>query len=457
MAAKVGRQHTSIRERWQIHETTSRGLCQLGFLAFAVLPLLICLTFCSLQFIPAYQRLRAGWWEQWLAAKLGVDVSVVAFEAQAPEKFALHGVRLSNPETGASIGRVALVEVQRVGGQWGLRLNHPVLEERQVPQAWDIVHDWFLCRPQQYTQAARISMHELKIHSPDGDQELKDISIKLIPSSKALLVAMGFQWSDGRPQTSTSLSATNEPQSQLIIKRYHDVELPKTELQLRTGATPLPCMLAKGLIPHIERMGSEARFDGVLNLETRGEHWSGRITNGCFSSVDLGQLTWNSGTSITGTGRMTVEHAAFHDRGLELARGRIEVENGQIPSPLLVAACKHLEIGLRSMNTVSHYAFDRLGFFVDLRYSSINLAGGVEDAHGPLAARLESQWPQTLPLDRVIAVLDEGSPEQTAPAGNAANTIPESWLAKHAMLWLPLGPDQTSDSNPGFRLMSQSP
>ena len=149
------------------------------------------------QFLPTYQRHQAKLWEQLLSSRLGVSVKVAAYESRAPERFALHEIRLNHPETGANIGRVRMAEVQRSDGEWAIRLTQPELEECELATAWKIAHDWFLCRPQTGAKAARVGMSELTIRTGQGKQRvLRDVTTTLLPATEATLLNIQFRPSD---------------------------------------------------------------------------------------------------------------------------------------------------------------------------------------------------------------------------------------------------------------------
>jgi hypothetical protein len=441
-----------VRLRWHLHESTARGLAQLAFVLLGVVPMLLCLAASAIQFWPGYQRMRVGRWEDWLSSQLGVEVSVSAFEARAPERFALHGIHLRHPETQASIGRVRLVEAQWSGSQWAVRLTQPELEGRQLATAWRIVHDWFLCRPQRYAAAARIGMSELTVHDPvSGDNRLSDVTLQMIPTAAAVLVKIGFELDD--PEAA-QLAATDDNQAkhaQLIIKRHHGREMLRTEMQLRTGVHPLPCSLVTGVFPAVDRLGQDARFAGVFELDISGAAWQARVHNGSFSQVDFGKWTQGSGVSVSGQGEVFfLEQAILNRQRLEYARGGAMVRHGQVSPRLFFALGKHLGVSLRDTNPVSSYGFDQLSFAFEIGHSKLQLAGAMEDVHGGLAVRDQSKWNEPLSLECVVAALADCCSPASTP--NELEMVSSSWLSKQAIVWLPLGEQQLQTALRAMRL-----
>lgn len=133
--------------KWQMHESSQRGLCRAAFVLLGVLPLLAVIVLSVAQYIPAYQARRAASWSSWLSNRLGVNVQIAAVELLAPERYVLHGLKIAHPESRAALGRVRSVAVSHEGAAWVIKLDTPELETRQLATTWQMLHDWFVCRP----------------------------------------------------------------------------------------------------------------------------------------------------------------------------------------------------------------------------------------------------------------------------------------------------------------------
>ncbi|MCA9134827.1 MAG: hypothetical protein KDA45_16780, partial [Planctomycetales bacterium] len=391
---------------WKVHETTARGLCQLTFALLGLLPLLFCLVWSGLHFLPAYHRLRAQQWEQSLSAQLGVHVSLAAFEARTPERFALHGMHLTHPETGVSLGRIRLVEVERKAGQWSLRLTEAELERRQLAATWKIVHDWVLCRPQQHAQALKIAIDQLTLRAASSQEQLREIAVQLLPTREALLANVEFRLADSASLPSNGQAAGAQA-TQWIIKRHHGRDQAKTEMWLKTGDTPLPCGLVVGLVPRAELLGTAATFTGTLHLTAYDNTWWAQLTETTFAGVDMSQLTLASDVPLSGTGELYLKQAALGPQRLEYAHGHSVIRHGRMASQLFLALGRHLGIALRPTNAVSSYGFDSLQFGFDLRQAQLRLLADAQDVHGTLALRDRAEEP--IALQRLIAVLADCS------------------------------------------------
>ncbi len=435
------------RSTWQVHESTARALCQLTFLLAGVLPLALCLYWSAQQFLPTYQRHQAKQWEQWLTAHLGVAVTVAAYESRAPDRFALHEIRLSHPETAAAIGRVRLAEVERREGKWAIRLTQSELEGSELATAWRIAHDWFLCRPRPAAQAARVGMDELTIHSAPGQKHtLRELTMSLLPTPQATLLSMQFR-SDGP----LAARPANDKPMQWIVKRHHTAAGLKTEMQLRTETHEIPIGLLTGLAPWVERLGTDAQFSGTLDVDLRHDAWRAMLAGGKLSKIDLATLTSDADARVSGMGQVQFEQLALSQRGIELAYGRGEIRDGSMAAGLFHSLGKYLGVTARETNQVSAYGFESLEFAVHIRQPSLHLWAQMSDAQGLLAAR--QQWEQAVPLENVVAALancaDPGV--VTAQASELAN-LPTTWLSKQALVWLPLGDPQWQAAQARLRM-----
>ncbi len=464
------------RPTWQLHESTARGLCQLAFVLLGVLPLGCCLVFSAQQFLPTYQRQQATCWEQWLSSQLGVKVRVAAYESRAPGRFALHEIRLLHPETGALIGRARVAEAQRSQGKWAIRLTQPELEANELATAWRIAHDWFLCRPQTSSLAARIGASQLTIQSARQPQVLHDITLTILPTADATLLSFQFQPQPGAvasstvsPQATQSSGQPKGPQpAQWIVKRHHQQSGLKTEMQLRSGTAPLPCGLLAQAIPWLDKLGVQATFAGNLDIELRDSTWRAMVTAGHLAGVELAELTGDSEAAISGRGEVQLEQFIISQTGIEWIRGRALIESGQMTAGLFHALGKYLDVSLREMNEVQAYGFDRCEFEFDIRQPNLYLCCQMDDAHGPLAARSMPQWEQPLPLENIVAALascssnpllraNENTTDNQLRTGPAPAQLPTTWLSKQALVWLPMGDPKWQAAQAELRLSALPP
>jgi hypothetical protein len=423
------------RNRFQLHESTQRGLCRLSFGLFGLLPLVCCLAFSAVQFLPAYHRWRAAAWEQWLSTQLGIEIELAAIENRAPDRWVLHGVRLLHPESGATLGCVPRVEVLARGGRWSVLLDEPELEGRQLTATWKMVHDWFLCRPQQYSRAAAIGANRLIIRGVDKTDEFSNIIVRMQPEQSELALDIQFRMSGEK------IAAKKEPASLLKIRRNHTENRLMTNLQLQT-ATPLPCQLFHGLLPSTANFGEGATFTGLLDWQMRNAEWQLQLSDVNLQQVDFGNLGRWLGNKLSGRGMIYVHQATISNNHLETAVATIAAESGSISSDLLFNLAKHLDIELRQTNPVAVHAFESAFFTINIEPQWLQLAGRLpgdallSDAIGPLARRAQERWGTSVPLAKLIDLLQDSDVDTDSHSQSVARGL--SPVARIALRWLPL-------------------
>lgn len=437
--------------KWRVHESTARSACRLAFLTLGLLPLALCLVWSAQVFLPTYQRQQSSSWESMLSAQLGTRLKIAAVEALAPQRFALHEIRLLHAETGVEMGRVRRADVERGGGKWVVRLTDAELEGAQLAETWKAFHDWFLCRPRHAAHAAVIEMDALTLHGAGGSRGLQDMLVELRPGSDTTELLIQFRHAMVQAPGKQTGAGQLLPSSELNFTRYHQSTQQRTEVQLQTGTAPLACSLLAPLSPLLGRLGDLATFTGTLDATLDSANWKLRITNGQLRNLDVAQLTANSEAAVSGQGDMTFKELVVGQSGIEAAYGLGEIRSGKMTSGLFHALGKHLGVALRPTNQVSSYGFDRCDFGFDLREPSLYLYCALSDALGPLAARSQAEWGEPLPLENIIAALQSCAveTEQMQPP-----RLPTTWLTKQALMWLPLGSEQAQAAKAQLRLSS---
>lgn len=456
------------RSKWRVHESTARALCRFAFVALGLLPLTLCLVWSAREFLPTYQRQQSSRWEQWLSSQIGAQLKIAAVESLAPQRYALHEVRLLHSETSVELGRAQRADIERSGGKWLVTLIKPELEGAELTTTWKSFHDWFLCRPRNAAHAAWVGMEQLTIHERSGPRILHNLSLNLLPGVDSSVLSIQFR---PKPDHSTEVSTTNsipeneKPKlSELIVKRNHKTTGLTTQLQLRTGESQFACSLLFPLSPVVDRLGNGATFSGTIDIDVSRDAWRFEITDGLFQSVDMARLTADTEAVMSGQGTVQFVHLIATNTGLEAARGAGEILTGKMTQGFFQALGKHLGVRLRETNQVSSHGFDNCKFAFDVREPNLYLICSMSDAlsgsQGPLAERPDSLAQQALPLENIIFALQSCN-VTSAPAGQAigqSSSLPATRLAKQALVWLPLGDEQSRAAQAELRFSAnQSP
>lgn len=401
---------------YQLHESTRRGLCRLAFVLLGLAPLLLCLALCVAEFLPSYHRSRASQWESWLSSQLGVTVEIASVENLSPQRYALHGVRFTHPETKGTIGRATKVDVFSAQEQLHVHLQGTEIESRDLAAAWKMTHDWFLCRPALHIKPIVLKMDSLTVHGLAQETRLHHIALHLQPQSEALQLDIRFH--------STASIATEQTQSKLAIRRNHQASRLGTTIELN-AMSPLPCPLLSGLVPALDRLGSNATFVGSVQLELLASTWSAAVSKAEFQQVDFAQLTRDTSTAMTGIGTIQVERAQLVQDRMRSMLVTANVGPGRINNTFLQAIERHLEFDAReaTSGSVALQTFDQAALSLYLDHEGLVIVGQIQDQLGSLATRTTDKWKRenTLELQRIIDVLN-----------------PSTAAARNAFAWLPM-------------------
>jgi hypothetical protein len=441
--------------KWQMHESSQRGLCRAAFVLLGALPLLFVILFSIAQFIPVYQQHRADAWSTTLSGRLGVDVQVAAVESLAPERFVLHGIRLSHPESQASLGRIRSVLVHRKGAVWSIQLDQPDLETRQLATTWQMIHDWFVCRPQSTQPAIRIECDGLRLRDGNLDQSLEpsleQIAVEIYSQTERTVVGAEFRMPTAEPGA--------KPCMLRIVRQHSDRHL-STVLEFDSGPTGLPCKLISPVFPLVQQLGDRALFLGNLSLHQRNNTWQADVTKSSLKGIDFGRLASGLDFRFTGEGSLEFKNVRVTDRGLQYALCLVTADYGRIDGNLLIASQQMLGVSLpRPVQTanVELHSFDQLRAWFEIAPGTLSLVGGIEhslpdkigprrlvpgtmiaDAAGEIAVRSSIE---PMPLQNLVSTLAYSQGVSVASANSSANSV--GWLAQRAVWWLPLENSRT--------------
>lgn len=332
---------------------------------------------------------------------------------------------------------------------WSIKLDEPELETRQLSATWQMIHDWFVCRPQASAPTIRIECENLRIRDADAEQSLEQIAVEIYAQSERTVVGAQFRM--------PSAAADSKPALLRIVRQHGDRHL-STVLELDSGQTGLPCNLISPVLPLAKQLGPAAIFMGQLSLHQRNHAWQINLSKSWFAGIDFGQLSSSIGTRLTGNGRIWCESLKVTERGLQNIIGGVIVEHGRIDENLLNASERLLGVTLPrqvQMANVEWHSFEKLCGMFEISPGLLKLAGAVEptalrtlppgtlisDAAGEIAVRAEYEKP--IPLQNLAAALGYAPSVATASAtsgpSGTTNSLDSSWFAQRAAWWLPLG------------------
>lgn len=445
----------STSKRWQLHESTVRGLCRVAFVVCAFLP--VCLTILLVigQRTPVYHQWLIGNWERQLSEQLGVTVDIVAVETMTPTRARLHGVKLSHPESRVPVGRIRTIDIRWNHQTVDAELFQLEIDGRQLRSTSRLLHDGVVCHPS-FGRSTRVIAKEFSMRNSVGTFNATNLTVDVrslmetATQQEQTDILASCDW----PASEKKSDATR---IELRLKRFHDLANMKTLLELDTKGNSLPCNLLADALPSIRNLGSDAQFMGRLELIAREQDWQAEFKNAFLTQIDFGQLSAHSTVRLSGQGLLWMEQAAVNSIGLQKCSAVLRIGEGRIDQSLLSATQRWLGVSLPREIEQAHvqmHSFNQLeiGFAVGL--NELKFIGRVDnsgtivaDSVGSIAVRSNGA---PIPLQNVVGCLhDASSSVNTASTFSSGN-----WLTSAAARWLPLlgSPQAATQSDDGVLL-----
>ncbi|MFY8200605.1 MAG: hypothetical protein ACOVLE_08045 [Pirellula staleyi] len=302
------------RKRIRIHESTQRELCRILFLFLALIPLVVVTCYSLVRITPGYQSYQKELWQQRISDNLGVDVRFSSIEFPSPERFRAHNFVCLHPETGKQILKVDKINAAMDRSGWTVDLVSPELNGPQIQGAMQVIHDWFLCRPQKSASLLRLSVPEILVFDGAENTKFQNVEVGLQPTETTSTLYLKF-----------SIAGQNFSESStLVIKRHHALASPTTHLELISNDISIPCRLLAKRFPTLHELGNDASFRGTMAWTQNDQNWDANIA-GLFESVDLGIVTAPIGSPIHGIANLLIDQAFIADDRLLLAKGALDL------------------------------------------------------------------------------------------------------------------------------------
>ncbi len=211
--------------------------------------------------------------------------------------------------------------------------------DRSFRSAWRLIHDRFLCRPEQTSLPLQIAANDLTIHSRTGALTLRDVD--------AWIRSAGATRSRQRSSACRRSPLSDSPIN-INVRRDRSGATPSTLWTLNTSGTPLPCSALAEYLTPMESLGTDAMFSGTLRWHLQGKQWWVDLGGSRFEQVSLDRLFEQHAHRLSGTAKIHLERCRIepHNRRSDVS-GSIRAENGLIGRSLLYSVHKHLEFDVR--------------------------------------------------------------------------------------------------------------
>ncbi|GIW98621.1 MAG: hypothetical protein KatS3mg111_1954 [Pirellulaceae bacterium] len=442
----------------RLHESTSRGLCRATIVLLAIVPLVATLAFSAWIHLPLYRQQAQKYWERQFASALGAITKVSGLRREAPGSTYLEELQFYHPESGEPLGSAHGLHVVRRGDQWLLHIDHMEMEASKLASAWWVMEPYVLRRPAQVAVAS-LKVERVRIADTTSrtSTELTDLRIAFLPDATASRLSVEWQWA-ARSDDSRSSPGTPDsqhPSPRVNIKRLHKEEGLPTLIQLRTGATPLPCSMLASFWPSVRTLGRNATVEGIIDWRADHGRWQLLVNRDeraaaetaphqagglLIRNIDYARLPWQQDLAMTGQGWVWLSQARIEGGSIQLLRGAIQSGPGRISHGLLTLCHSHLGLQLApgiATSNVPILPYDQALVHFQIAPATFQIAGAMEggaaivDRNGPLAQRPD--WHTPLPLQLLAGALD------TVLAPSLSDHPAEKdRLLRMASSWLPL-------------------
>ena len=392
-----------------MHERTRRAVARLLFVLGCAMPTSITLLIVLITFTPWYANYRRARLESELSRRIGLKVSIESAEYPAPATVRLNGVKLLEPETGAEVARVRLVTWIATDEKTAVRLSQPEVQSAQLPFAWRVIHDRFLCQPDLTLVPVRIAADDLTLHSKTGALTLRDVDSWLRPVPRgveAMIQCVPAERDDRSP-------------IHISVIRDRSEQTPATDWTMNTGEQSLPCSAIAEYFPAMKMLGPEAVFQGTMRWKVDHASWSIDLGGSRFDRIDLSELSHGMTNHLTGDASLVLERCHIEPRkSLDLS-GTLLAGSGFVSQSLLQQLQTQMDFSVSPLieGDARDWPYEKLAIRFDLFGPDMKLEGVCNQQRG-----LEH-----LPPGIVFSVAGRGL--------SACPPIRQSWVGLARALW----------------------
>jgi hypothetical protein len=329
---------------------------------------------------PWYRDWEKREWERTVSRTLGIDIEAKTFRWTAPYQFRADQVEIRHPETHAILGRIGGIDGLMKTQGWSVILDEPAIDGEQLDRGMDVLHDWFLCRPQTSTHLLALAIpNGMTIHHGVHKTTLDRIDIVFRPSERISAIQAKWRLED-QPFGEVSLH----------VSREHLPNDSTTRMELSSPSTWLPCSIANERFPFWKWTGQGSRFRGVIQYQESDRTWDAMLA-GEVQEIDLSSMTSSLGSPVQGAGSLVLE--SFHVRNGRILKGvgEFQSQGGNANRKWLQRVAEHLRLPATwQQGSVDTLPIEQVGFRFALSPSGIRIEGTLPSPADwpPVAARL---------------------------------------------------------------------
>ena len=339
---------------------------------------------------PTLTTVAWGWWLNQPAHRenirlaiselLGAELRVAEVCYPLPGVTVFTQVEWADPETGQTLGKAERLQVVRTGERWNVSATRPEIMLDDSGQ----LHAWLerLLRTPLGQQLPHLTWDaaEVTLHSGKVSQSFTGVQGWFVPTNQGNQLTAKFHLA-GSPHTIAS---------ELAISRLRTAKPPATQLTLRTGPTPLPCILLSRHGELADLLGPRSTFAGEVQWVEQGHGWRGELS-GRLKDINLYRLMHHRFPhTLSGIGEATVAYAKWSEGRLEEAEGRLDAGPGTVSGSLLQSLAHALQMRLPSTPHMEQLLpYDELSVAFQMQGPELALRGTCGGA-GPAVFRIDA-------------------------------------------------------------------
>ncbi len=358
-----------------MHERTQRAIARMTFVFCCAVPTLVTCVIIAVTWTPWWHRRSLAAIEASLSRDTGLVLQIADFKRAAPSTLCLYGVEIFEPETGHEVARVREIQWVQRGQEVSILLQQPELQSSELAHTWKMIHDRFVCRPEQTSSAVQLAANDLTIHSRTGPLTLRDVDAWIRPRVGENAVEATIQC---LPATTHLAAMIQSPSPvNITVVRDRGGDAPSTSWTLSTGETALPCSALAEYLPQLERLGSDAMFSGSMRWSLRPNGWTIDLGGSRFTDIALGQWLENLPHRLTGTATIQLERCRVvcEQRVTNVVdiAGSLRARDGLVGPSMFASARRHLGFAVADVDSV--VAYDRIALGFNLNGPLLHLEG----------------------------------------------------------------------------------
>jgi len=399
-----------------MHERTTRAIARWLFVACCALPTILTSIAIVITWTPWYESKVREQLQHDLALQTGLHVQIGRFERSNPQTWRLYDVRLADGETMQTVATVRSVCWVNESPTTVIRLSQPEVRVESLDLIANLLHDRFLCRPEQTQQGVRIAADDLTMRGSSVSQTIRDLDAHLTPQGPRVSISVRCV----PAEDSLQVEGLN---AQII--RDRSTSPPTTSWSLQTGQIALNVATLGDYLPSLRRFGEDATFTGLVSGHRQDGRsagfgpppWAIDLT-GRFDQVDLGRITEDLPHRVTGRATLSLSRCRLDRNAAEggvNVSGELRSAAGWMSASLLPRLAEDLGCQLTAV-TATDFSYDALAVRFDLYASQLRVEGICRTQPG-------QEW-----LDAGVVVSAAGRPvvvssNQTLPATNLARLV----------------------------------